>query len=197
MEKKHSAPHLQQHRRAHLRHLGALACAACGLAGTLRPSHAVQPADAKEASGGKLRPWKKGATPALLAQTLDGQQVTLKAFTGRPLILNFWASYCGPCRLEMPSFNMLMDLYGDKHLQVVAVNHGEMPARVLQFLKEVPFEGRVLLDRSQTQMKAWSAYALPTSFVLDAKGEIRFWHVGEIDWTDSDAQAKLQLVMGG
>lgn len=181
-------------RRTCLRQLGALACIASGLAATA--SHAVQPEDARQASGGKLQPWKKGATPALAAQTLDGRKVTLQDYIGKPLILNYWASYCGPCRLEMPAFNMLMDLYSDKGLRVLAVNHGEMPARIQQFLKAVPFNGEVLLDRSQTQMKAWSAYALPTSFILDAKGSVRFWHVGEIDWTEWDAQSKLQQVMG-
>ncbi|QNP47376.1 TlpA family protein disulfide reductase [Diaphorobacter aerolatus] len=157
----------------------------------------MQPTDAQEASGGKLRPWKKGATPALLATSMEGSKRTLQDYLGKPLILNFWASYCGPCRLEMPAFNMLMDLYSDKGLRVLAVNHGEMPARILQFLKAVPFNGEVLLDRSQTQMKAWSAYALPTSFVIDAKGQVRFWHVGEIDWSERDAQAKIQQVIEG
>ncbi len=179
-------------RRDCLLKLGALSAAlATGASSAL----AVQPSDAKEASGGKLQPWKKGATPALLAQTMDGRKVTLKDYAGKPLILNFWASYCGPCRLEMPAFNMLMDLYSDKGLRVLAVNHGEMPARILQFVKTVPFNGEVLLDRSQTQMKAWNAYALPTSFLIDAKGQVRFWHVGEIDWTEWDAQQKLQQVV--
>ena len=180
------------HRRDCLLKLGALA-ALTGSAGGI--AHAVQPSDAKEASGGKLNPWKRGATPALLAQTMDGRKVTLKDYLGKPLILNFWASYCGPCRLEMPAFNLLMDLYSDKGLRVLGVNHGEMPARVQQFLKAVPFNGDVLLDRSQTQMKAWNAYALPTSFLIDAKGQVRWWHVGEIDWTEWDAQDKLQRLV--
>lgn len=179
-------------RRDCLLRMGALAALATSAAPALA---AVQPADAQEASGGKLRPWTKGAAPALLAQTLEGRKVTLKDYLGKPLILNFWASYCGPCRLEMPAFDMLMDLYSDKGLRVLAVNHGEMPVRIQQFLKAVPFHGEVLLDRSQTQMKAWSAYALPTSFLIDAKGRVRWWHVGEIDWTEWDAQSKLQQMM--
>ena len=182
-------------RRACLRRIGALAATGLGAAMAGGNAWAVQPAEAQQASGGKLQPWKKGATPALLAQTMNGQKVTLKEFVGKPLILNFWASYCGPCRLEMPQFNMLMDLYSDKGLRVLAVNHGEMPARIQQFLQAVPFHGDMLLDRSQTQMKAWSAYALPTSFVLDAKGQVHWWHVGEIDWTERDAQSKLQAVV--
>ena len=72
-----------------------------------------------------------------------------------------------------------------------------MPARVLQFLQTVPFHGDVLLDRSQTQLPAWGGMALPTSFVIDAQGRARFWHMGEIDWLGADVQAALQTVLQG
>ena len=147
---------------------------------------------------GRLAPWPaRQATPALKALALDGHSRSLPDFAGAPLILNFWATYCAPCRLEMPQFNQLLVRHQAQGLRVLAVNHGEMPARVLQFLQTVPFHGDVLLDRSQTQLPAWGGMALPTSFVIDAQGRVRFWHVGEIDWLGADVQAALQTVLQG
>ena len=152
-------------------------------------------ADTSAQAVGQLAPWGKKPTPALKAQTLDGRAVTLADFAGQPLIVNFWASYCAPCRLEMPAFNQLLEQYGTQGLRVVAVNHGEMPARAAQFLRAVPFNGDVLLDRSLTQLPAWSGQALPSSFIIDAKGRVHWWHMGEIDWLATDVQTRLQAVL--
>lgn len=147
---------------------------------------------------GRLAAWPaRKATPALKALALDGKSRSLPDFAGAPLILNFWATYCAPCRLEIPQFNQLLLRHQAQGLRVLAVNHGEMPARVLQFLQTVTFHGDVLLDRSQTQLPAWGGMALPTSFVIDAQGRVRFWHMGEIDWLGADAQAALQTVLQG
>lgn len=159
-----------------------------------REATASPPAEAV----GRLAPWPaRQATPALKALALDGNRRSLSDFAGTPLILNFWATYCAPCRLEIAQFNQLLVRHQARGLRVLAVNHGEMPARVLQFLQAVPFHGDVLLDRSQTQLPAWGGMALPTSFVIDAQGRVRFWHMGEIDWLGADAQAALQTVLQG
>ena len=134
---------------------------------------------------------------ALVTRKAVVQLRSLADYAGAPLILNFWASYCAPCRLEMAQFNRLLEQYRPQSLRVLAVNHGEMPARVLQFLQTVPFHGEALLDRSQTQLPAWGGIALPTSFVLDAQGQVRLWHVGEIDWLGPRAQAQLAAVLRG
>ena len=85
---------------------------------------------------GRLAAWPADrATPALQVQALDGQPRSLRDYAGAPLIVNFWASYCAPCRLEIPQFNELLARHRAQGLRVLAVNHGEMPARVLQFLQ--------------------------------------------------------------
>ena len=162
--------------------------------GLQRPSTAA----ATGAQGmGQLAAWPAGqATPALQAQTLAGAPRSLNDYAGQPLIVNFWATYCAPCRLEMPQFNTLLERFRLQGLQVLAVNHGEMPARVEKFLHTLPFAGDVLLDRSQTQLKAWGGFALPSSFVVDGQGRVRWWHMGEIDWLHPDQQAKLRHTLG-
>jgi thiol-disulfide isomerase/thioredoxin len=142
-----------------------------------------------------LAAWPHGKkTPELQVQTLDGQRRTTAHFAGAPLLINFWATYCAPCRLEMHLLNALLRQFQSQGLQVLTINHGEMPARVRQFFATVPFNGEILLDRSQTQLAAWGGMALPSSYVLDASGQVRLWHVGELDWTRADIQMQLQQV---
>ncbi len=173
------------HRRQCLHLLGGAAAWAGGM----------QRASASAPAVGQLAPWPQGkAVPAFTALALDGTTRTLADYAGKPLILNFWATYCAPCRLEIPQFNQLLAQHRAQGLRVLAVNHGEMPARVLQFLQTVPFDGDVLLDRSQRQLPAWGGMALPTSFVIDAQGRVRFWHMGEIDWLSAGVQATLAPV---
>lgn len=179
-----TAPSLS--RRACLQWLGH--AAALGVGGM---AHAAPLFDAQAV--GQLAPWPAAQpTPSLHGQDLAGSARSLRDYLGQPLIVNFWATYCAPCRLEMPLFNALLQQYRAQGLRVLGVNHGEMPARVAQFLHSVPFAGDVLLDRSQTQLPQWGGIALPSSFVLDAQGRIHWWHVGEIDWTSAQVQAALR-----
>ena len=181
--------HQPMHRRHCLQLLGS--AAAMGLQGMVAASEL----DAQAI--GQLAPWPaQQATPALQVQSLQGTARSLADYRGQPLIVNFWATYCAPCLLEIPQFNTLLQRYRPQGLRVLGVNHGEMPARIAKFLQVVPFEGDVLLDRSQTQLPAWGGVALPTSFVLDAQGRIHWWHMGEIDWLREDIQAKLRQTMG-
>jgi thiol-disulfide isomerase/thioredoxin len=131
----------------------------------------------------------------LNAADLAGRPWDLKAFAGHALLLNFWASYCAPCQIEMPGLNRLQARFGPQGLRVAGLNHGEMPERVRLFLTRVPFAGQVLLDRSQTQLAAWGSQALPTSVLIDAQGLARWWHVGELDWDAPAVQAQVRAVL--
>jgi len=161
------------------------------LAAAALPGHAAQ--DALPA--GRLLDWGQRPTPALQAVDLNRKPYTLADFTGQVVLLNFWASYCGPCQLEMPALNQLQARFGDAGLRVVGVNHGEMPERVRLFLARVPFTGQVLLDRSQTQLKNWGAYALPASFLIDRQGRARSWHMGELDWSTPALVSQVQALL--
>ncbi|RYF24332.1 MAG: TlpA family protein disulfide reductase [Comamonadaceae bacterium] len=142
-----------------------------------------------------LHPWRPARAPALTAVDLvTGQRRTLADFAGRPLLVNFWATWCGPCRVEMPSLNALAERLAPDGLQFVAINHGEMPERVRRFLAEVPLQATVLLDRSQTLLSAWGGGALPATFVFDAKGQPRLWAQGERDWGHADLVQAVQAI---
>jgi thiol-disulfide isomerase/thioredoxin len=99
------------------------------------------------------------------------------------LVVNFWATWCAPCREELPSLERLRDALRDKPVQVLAVNVNEGESRVRRFLTEVLLHLPVLLDRNGEAQRAWRVRGLPATFLLDQDGAIRYWFLGELDWS--------------
>ncbi|MDM0003095.1 TlpA disulfide reductase family protein [Variovorax sp. J22P240] len=168
-----------------------------GAAAAVAASVGVVGAQAPVVTDNTLAPWRPARAPKLDAiELLTAQRRTLADFAGQPLLVNFWASWCGPCRVEMPTLNALVTRLGPSHgLKFIAVNHGEMPERVQRFLGEVPIAGTVLLDRSQAVFKVWGGRGLPATFVFDAMGLPRVWAEGERDWSAPALVAALQPVI--
>lgn len=151
------------------------------------------PLHAQPALATGLDRWRPARPPRLEATDLQTEQArTLADFAGRPLLVNVWATWCGPCRIEMPSLNALARELTPQGWQFVALNHGEMPERVRRFLAEVPIHGTVLLDRSQSVFKAWGGHALPATFVFDSAGRPLAWAEGERDWAAPAMVAALR-----
>jgi cytochrome c biogenesis protein CcmG, thiol:disulfide interchange protein DsbE len=147
-------------------------------------------ADAKE-----LRPWGGGATPTLVLKDLDGREHRLADYQGKVVVVNFWATWCEPCRDEMPSFNRLKARFGNAPFAIVAVNLAEGEARIGEFLKKVPVDFPVLLDRDGSVSKAWRARLLPYTVVLDPQQRIRYTALGELDWGAPEVEARLRTLL--
>jgi thiol-disulfide isomerase/thioredoxin len=161
------------------------ALAALGLAALL-----AAPAPAKE-----LLPWKGGATPPLVLKDLDGREHRLSDYKGRVVVVNFWATWCDPCREEMPSLNRLKARLGDAPLVILAVNLAEGEARVGEFVKKVPLDFPVLLDRDGSVSRAWRARLLPYTVVLDPEQRIRYTALGDLDWAAPEIEASLRKLL--
>ena len=129
-----------------------------------------------------LRPWRGGAAPALALLDLEGRAHRLEDYRGKVVLINFWATWCEPCRAEMPAMNKLRAALAGQPFAVLAVNLAEPESRIRRFMEQVPLDFPVLLDRDSGVAKAWRARILPASYVLDAEGRIRYSALGEVDW---------------
>ncbi len=113
---------------------------------------------------------------------LDGQPVSLADFRGRPVIVNFWATWCAPCRIEMPAFQELYERHQDDGLVILALDQAEPPevARAF-FYDEMDLTFTPLLDENSEVASAYSSYGvLPSTFFIDPQGAVTAIHRGPL-----------------
>ncbi|CAD5373797.1 Thiol:disulfide oxidoreductase [Rubrivivax sp. A210] len=135
------------------------------------------------------RPWPKGrATPALALPSHEGPPWSLAGARGSPVLLNFWASWCEPCRSEMPSLELLAQRHEARGLQVMAINFRETDAAVRRYLAQWPITLPILRDADGTAARAFGVRIFPTTIAVARDGRAVFSVVGEADWTGSEAQ---------
>lgn len=137
------------------------------------------------------------ATPApeLKAQDLTGTMRTLADYRGKVVLLNFWASWCPPCLHEMPSMERLRVNMAGRPLAIVALDSGETRAEVEAFLAKMRLGFPILLDPDGSNTKRWKVFALPTSFLLDASGRVRYVLTGSIEWDEGEALARIEELL--
>lgn len=109
--------------------------------------------------------------------SLSGEGTALEDFRGKVVLLNFWATWCGPCRLEMPAFQARFDSLGDD-LSVVAVNFDEAESDVQAFVDELGLTFDVLLDPGAEVQRLYQVRGYPTSYLIDQDGVVRIIHIG-------------------
>lgn len=133
-------------------------------------------------SAEELRPWLAETAPTLVLDRLDGARIDLAGLHGGPVIVHFFATWCAPCIEEMASLNALA-AQQSVQVTILAVDVGEVDARVRTFFRERPVSFPILLDRDRTAMKAWHVEGLPTSFVLGHDLSPALKAEEPLDWT--------------
>jgi len=164
-----------------------------GFAGLLLALCLIGPAGKAQAAGSwKAYSAEGGQAPEPLAlPDLAGRDVDLSSFKGEVVLVNFWATWCEPCRQEMPSLQRLEKKLAGRHFRVVGVNIGEGAPRIRQFLEQAPVSFTILRDANSEVMKAWRVRVLPASFLIDSRGMLRYQLVGEADYDDPRQQAPI------
>ncbi len=123
--------------------------------------------------------------PDFTLPNLDGEPWTLSQARGQVLLINFWATWCAPCRREMPALTRLHEAMAGEGFQVIGVHVGPS-AEIEMFLEETTVGFPVLVD-AELALENWKVPMLPATFLIDAEGRARYWAIGEREWDSPEA----------
>jgi thiol-disulfide isomerase/thioredoxin len=173
-------------------HAALVACAALWIAAT--SLHAAGEIDDRAAMGEALVAWQ-GVTPALSLKDAQGVTHSLSELRGQVVLVHFWASWCEPCRDEIPQLSGAVRRYAQQGLRLVAVNVGESRSGIARFVAQVPIAGLVLEDRDSETPPAWRTHILPASYLIGRDGQMRYWHLGALDWHDRETIRRVEALL--
>ena len=130
--------------------------------------------------------------------TRDGEQVSFSDMRGKALVVNFWATWCAPCRHEMPSLNALDAAMESESFDVIAIASGRNKLRAIDafFAEEGIDRLEVYLDPSSGILRSLGAFGLPTTIILDAEGREIGRLMGDADWASDNAIEVLSALVG-
>lgn len=131
--------------------------------------------------------------PTLRLNDDDGKVVDLDQYRGRVVLVNFWASWCPPCRKEFPSLSRVRKLFKPSEFEVLAVNVGEEPDFAFSFAGITDFP--VLFDRDSKAVAAWGVQGLPTTFLVNRKGQLAYRAAGGREFDDPDIVSAIRQLL--
>ena len=135
------------------------------------------------------------AASTFSARDIDNREVTLEAFRGQKVVvLDFWATWCGPCRMTMPALQALHNEFKDRPLEILSINQGETPEAVRPFLRKRGYTFRVILDPTNTIGASYRVYGIPTLIIIDKQGVIQSIKVGPT-WTKKELRELLERLL--
>lgn len=156
-----------------------------------------------EDSKQQMKPVAKGgligaAAPDFSLLDMQGNKVTLSQFKGKVVIINFWATWCPPCREEMPSMEKLYRRFADKGLVMLALNvEDDGKELVADFLKKTPYSFPILLDEDQSVQETYGVFRFPESFIIDRNGQVVERIVGARDWLSGPTFKLIDFLVNG
>ena len=116
--------------------------------------------------------------PDFTLETLDGAQLSLASLRGKPVLVDFWASWCAPCRQELPFLERLHHQYAAQGLAIVGVSVDNEVANVRSFLRRTPLTFLVAHDPRKVAAARYGGTAMPSSYLIDRAGVVRHYHAG-------------------
>ncbi|MCG6940848.1 MAG: TlpA family protein disulfide reductase [Thiohalocapsa sp.] len=150
------------------------------------------PAIAAPDAAGLLDPIaEKPEAPGFELKGADGKTYRLADMRGQPVIVNFWATWCPPCRAEMPAMQRAWEQLKDEGIMLVAVNAGDSEGEIAAFVEHMQVSFPLPMDTNMQVTQSWPLKGLPTTFVVDPQGRLVYRAQGEREWDDA---ALLDLV---
>ena len=151
---------------------------------------------AHAASGPQPRPWPpRTPTPPLKLPAYEGPDWSLASARGQVVLLNFWASWCEPCRSEMPALELLATRFESRGLQVLAINFRETDAALARFNASMPLSLPILRDPDGAAAQAYGVRTFPSTVAIDRQGRAAFSVVGEVDWNAEPARGWVAALL--
>lgn len=135
--------------------------------------------------------------PLFMVQTADGESFSLEKYKGKVVYLDFWASWCGPCRQSFPWMNDIHDKYSRQGLEVLAVNLDGNKADAIKFLLESPAKFNIAYDSKALSPRLLGVKGMPTSFLIDKNGRLVSVHVGFNPAQKNDLESEIKRVLEG
>ncbi len=116
--------------------------------------------------------------PDFQLSDLDGKTVSLSDFQGKPVLINFWASWCRPCWAEMPYIQQVYEEWSDRGLVVLTINWGDPSSKIKEFMRDYELSFPVLLDTKRVVAEKYEVWSIPTTFFIDKNGIIQAKVIG-------------------
>ncbi len=132
--------------------------------------------------------------PDFLLHDINGEEQKLQDYRGKVLVVNFWATWCPPCREEMPSLERARDMLRDDGVAVITIDVGEKPAAIERFLKRSPLSLPILLDSDTETASQWGAKGLPTTLIVDRQGRFSYIAIGGREWDSPEILATIRTL---
>ncbi|HQU48884.1 MAG TPA: TlpA disulfide reductase family protein [Casimicrobiaceae bacterium] len=136
------------------------------------------------------------AAPAFALPDARGATVALENLRGRVVVVDFWASWCGPCKRSFPWMSEMQRRYGDRGLSIVAVNVDKRLEDAAKFLATTPGDFTIVYDPSGASPAAWDVKGMPTSYLVDRSGRIVSVESGFRDESKGALEARIQAALG-
>ena len=144
-----------------------------------------------------IRHYETGPAPGFTLADMDGETFQLESARGKWVFLHFWASWCGPCREEMPAIQTMHEQFNDDQLGMVLVNTAEDEDTIFSFLAEIGMEMSSLMDRDGLVTEKYKPRGLPTTILIDPAGNVQYQAIGGREWHQPEYVEFLNKLTGG
>ena len=136
----------------------------------------------------------KAPAPDFSLKDTDGKLHRLSDYRGKPVIVNFWTTWCSPCREELPSMNRAWQQLEQEGIAMLAINMGEDEDTIFVFSADYPTDFPILMDEAGEVIEQWPVKGLPTTYVIAPDGTIAYRAIGSREWDDKDLLDKVRAL---
>jgi thiol-disulfide isomerase/thioredoxin len=142
-----------------------------------------------------IRAYNVGLAPNFKLEDIDGEEFELKSTRGKWVFLHFWATWCGPCRKEMPTIQALSETINEDKLHFILVNTAEDEDTIFRFLGIVAPNLTSMMDKDGQVSEIWKPRGLPTTFLIDPEGIVRYQAIGGREWNQGIYRQFIQKLV--